>query len=278
MGRQKKPTMERTIKTLDFPGFRVSESRYDGASVVPTEPHSWGGLCLVVEGGYQRDWGRTRLSCGPASLVFQAPGEVYGARISDAGSHCLIVEIDPLVLERSAGTMDFERLHATRRVPPHWLAFQLHLELELGDELSSTSVASTVVALFAELGDRPGLEARSAPPPWLARVQEQIHHEFRRHHTLESLALAAGVHHVHLAREFRRRFGCTVGHYIRQRRVEFGCHRLTASRDPLSEIAFDAGFADQSHFTNTFRRMVGMSPGVFRTRFFAPPRQSSHRR
>ena len=173
MGRQKKPTMERTIKTLDFPGFRVSESRYDGASVVPTEPHSWGGLCLVVEGGYQRDWGRTRLSCGPASLVFQAPGEVYGTRISDAGSHCLTVAIDPFVLERSVGTLDFERLNVTRRMPPHWLAFQLHLELELGDELSSTSVASTVVALFAELGDRPGLEARSAPPPWLARVQEQ---------------------------------------------------------------------------------------------------------
>ena len=275
MGRQKNPTMERLIKTLDFPGFRVSESRYDAASVVPTQPHPWGGLCLVVEGGYQIDWGLTRLSCGPASLVFQAPGEVYGTRISDAGSHCLMVAIDPFVLERSAGTLDFERLNATRRMPPHWLAFQLHLELELEDELSSTSVASTVVALLAELGDRPGLEARSAPPPWLARVQEQIHDEFRRHHTLESLALAAGVHHVHLAREFRRRFGCTVGHYIRQRRVEFGCHRLTASRDPLSEIAFDAGFADQSHFTNTFRRMVGMSPGVFRTRFFASPRQSS---
>jgi AraC family transcriptional regulator len=228
----------------------------------------------VVEGGYQIDLGRTRFSCGRASLVFQAPGEVYGTRISDAGSHCLTVAMDPFMLERSVGILDFERLNATRRMPPHWLAFELHLELELGDELSSTSVASTVITLLAELGDRPGLEAGSAPPPWLARVQEQIHDEFSRHHTLESLALAAGVHHVHLAREFRRRFGCTVGHYIRQRRVEFGCHRLTASRDPLSEIAFDAGFADQSHFTNTFRRMVGMSPGVFRTRFFAP-RQSS---
>lgn len=96
---------------------------------------------------------------------------------------------------------------------------------------------------------------------------------FRRHHTLESLARTAGVHHVHLARQFRRRFGCTVGHYIRQRRVEFGCHRLTASLDPISEITLDAGFTDQSHFTNVFRHLVGMSPGEFRARFFAPLRQ-----
>lgn len=66
-----------------------------------------------------------------------------------------------------------------------------------------------------------------------------------------------------------------MGHYIRQRRVEFACHRLMASGDPLAEIAFEAGFADQSHLTNTFRRLVGMPPGAFRTRFFASPRQSS---
>src|SRR3546814_16535137 len=81
----------------------------------------------------------------------------------------------------------------------------------------------------------------------------------------------AGVHPVHLAREFHRRFGCTVGHYIRQRRIEFACHRLTASRDPLSEIAVEAGFADQDHLTNTFRRLVGMPPARVRARSAAAP-------
>jgi AraC family transcriptional regulator len=263
----------RPLKTLDLPGVSVREAAYCAAAIIPAETLQWAGLCLTLAGGYQIDWGRNRLSCGPASLVFLAPGELHSTRVSDAGSHCLTVDIDLAVLESAAVTLDFERLNATRRAPPHWLAFQLRQELEFADELSSTSVANTVVALVAELGDRPGLETRSAPPPWLARVQEQIHDEFRRHHTLESLAQAAGVHHVHLAREFPRRFGCTVGHYIRQRRVEFGCHRLTSSRDPLAEIAFNAGFADQSHFTNTFRHLVGMAPGAFRTRFFAPPRQ-----
>jgi AraC-like DNA-binding protein len=133
--------------------------------------------------------------------------------------------------------------------------------------LSALCVAGTVIALLAELGERPGFEAGRAPPPWLECIREQIDDECHRHHTLESLARVGGVHPVHVAREFRRRFGCTVGHYIRQRRIEFACHRLTASRDPLSEIAFSAGFADQSHFTNTFRRLIGMTPGSFRARF-----------
>jgi len=258
----------RPLRMLEVPGFRVCETVRDALSVVPTRPHTWASLCLTVEGGYHVDWGRRRMRCGPASLVFHAPGQVYGARISDAGSHCLTVDVHPAVLLSAADALtNFERLNVTRRAPPHWLAFQLRRELELSDDLSSTSVATIVVALLAELGDRPGLEARSAPPPWLARVREQIDDEFRRHHTLESLAQAAAVHYVHLAREFRRRFGCTVGHYIRQRRVEFACHQLTASRDPLSAIALDAGFADQSHFTNAFRQLVGMTPGAFRARF-----------
>lgn len=259
----------RRLRTLDVPGFRLRERLYDAESVVPTQPHTWAALCLVVEGGYQVDWvGGSRLTCGPASLLFQVPGQLYGARISDAGSHCLEVDIDPAVLLSAADTLpDFDRLNAARRAPPHWLAFQLRREVELSDDLSSASVASIVIALLAELGERPGLEARSAPPPWLKRVEEQIDDEFRRHHTLESLARTAGVHHVHLAREFRRRFGCTVGHYIRQRRVEFACHRLLASEEPLSQIALDGGFADQSHLTNTFRQLVGMTPGDFRASF-----------
>lgn len=256
------------VRMLDVPGFRVRETVYDAASVVPTQPRTWATLCLTINGGYHIDWGRNWFACGPASLMFQPPGQVYGVHISDAGSHCLTVDIDPAALVDAADTLfDLEPLNAARRMPPHWLAFQLRQEFAFRDDLSSESVASIVLTLLSELSDRPGFEARSTPPPWLKRVQEQIDDEFRWHHTLENLARAAGVHPVHLAREFRRRFGCTVGHYIRQRRIEFTCHRLTASRVALSEIALDAGFADQSHFTNTFRQLVGMTPGAFRGRF-----------
>lgn len=250
-----------------MPGCRLREEASDAASIFPAQLYTRASLCLVVEGGYEADWGRTRLRCNPASLVFRPPGEVYGARASDTGSRCLTVEIEPAVLLSVEALFDLDRLSAARRVPPHWLAFQLRLELEFGDDLSSASVENTVVALLAELDERPGLEAPGATPRWLERVLERIDDEFGLRHSLASLARAAGIHPVHLAREFRRRFGCTVGHYIRQRRVEFACHRLRATREPLSVIASDVGFADQSHFTKAFRRLVGITPGDFRTRF-----------
>lgn len=258
----------RLVRALDVPGFRLYEAVYGAERDLPMEPHPRATLSLVLDGGYQVDWGRARQRCGPASLVFHPPGEVYGARISHVGSRCLTVGIDAAVFGSAAEALPpIARLHAARSGPPRWLAFELRRELEAGDDLSPAGVESAVLALLAELAEQPALEVRGEPPPWLERVKEQLHDEFARHHSLDLLARTAGVHRVHLARAFRRHYGCTVGEYVRQRRVEFASQRLVASRDRLSEIAFDGGFADQSHLTNTFRRLVGMTPAAFRARF-----------
>jgi AraC family transcriptional regulator len=246
----------------------LRDAFYEPAQAIAPHPHPWASLSLALEGGYVEDWGRTRVRCGPGSLVFRPPDEVYGDRISDAGSRCFTVAIDPAIFQAAADAVPaLTRLHAPRSGPPRWLAFQLRAELELGDDLSQASVESAVFALLAELGDRPALEAGGEPPGWLERVRERIHDEFARTLTLAALAETAGVHRVHLARAFRRHYACTVGDYMRQRRVEYASHRLIASGDRLSQIAFDAGFADQSHFTNTFRRLVGLTPAAFRGRF-----------
>ncbi len=263
----------RELHALAFPGFRLREALYDPALEIATHLHPWATLSLTVEGGYLEDWGVTRVRCDRAALVFHPPGDVYGDRISEAGSRCLTIAIDPAVFTSAAAAIpSLARLRASRRAPPRWLAFQLRRELELGDDLTADSVKSLVLGLLAEIGDRPALEARGAPPLWLERVRDQIHDEFARGLSLETLAYSAGVHRVHLAREFRRRFGCTAGHYIRQRRIEYACQRLAGFHEPLSAIALDAGFADQSHFTNTFRRLVGTTPGVFRAHFASSQR------
>lgn len=41
---------------------------------------------------------------------------------------------------------------------------------------------------------------------------------------------------------------------------------------PIAHIALDCGFTDQAHFTNTFSRKVGMTPGVWRNKH-SPPKE-----
>ena len=82
--------------------------------------------------------------------------------------------------------------------------------------------------------------------------------------SLSGLAESVGVHPVTLARAFRRAFGCTVGEYVRRLRIDHAAHQLAQTELPLAEIALAAGFSDQSHFSNLFRRHTGLSPFKFR--------------
>jgi AraC family transcriptional regulator len=55
-----------------------------------------------------------------------------------------------------------------------------------------------------------------------------------------------------------------VGEDLRRLRIDRASEQLVTGDLPLAEIALAAGFADQSHFSNVFRRRTGMSPSRFR--------------
>jgi len=65
-------------------------------------------------------------------------------------------------------------------------------------------------------------------------------------------------------RGYRAAFKVTVGERIRRFRVERAVRELLEGQEPLSSIAVRAGFYDQSHFTNLFRRRFGVTPAQYR--------------
>jgi AraC family transcriptional regulator len=79
-------------------------------------------------------------------------------------------------------------------------------------------------------------------------------------------AAAAGVTPTHFARILWRHEGSTPSEYVRRLRIEYAKIQLLRTEEPLASIAIDSGFADQSHFTRTFARVEGTTPGRFRSR------------
>lgn len=101
-------------------------------------------------------------------------------------------------------------------------------------------------------------------PQWLERVREILEQRFAEPFKLSEIAAEVGVHPVHLAREFRKHYGTSVGEYLRRVRIEYACRELMDSNVAVTNIAFAAGFADQSHFSRTFKRLCGTTPGRYR--------------
>jgi AraC-like DNA-binding protein len=79
-------------------------------------------------------------------------------------------------------------------------------------------------------------------------------------HELEAVS---GLSRYDLARQFRQRFGTSPYRYLLMRRLEAARRQIPLDR-PLAEVAADAGFADQAHFTRVFKAAVGLTPARYR--------------
>ena len=107
-------------------------------------------------------------------------------------------------------------------------------------------------------------------PQWLEKVRNIVEQRFAEPFKLSEIAAEVGVHPVHLAREFRKHYGSSVGEYLRRVRIEYACRELMGSDVAVTNIAFAAGFADQSHFSRTFKRLCGTTPGRYRASVVRP--------
>lgn len=252
--------------TRTVPGFRVLETHYRAGLELARHFHAHGYFSYVLEGPYTEAYGNgSSVVCAPHLLRY-LPAEQIHSNVFEAGSHCLLVEVNREALRRvEEHTRALDRPGEIQGVASQWLAQRLYQEFRQGDDLALVSLEGILLEILAEGARHAGESAPAAAVPrWLRVARDYIEANFLRPLSLSEIAGAAGVHRVHLSREFRRYFSTTVGDYLRKRRIEHASNLVSNTNTPLAEIAMTCGFSDQSHFSATFRRQIGLTPARFR--------------
>jgi AraC family transcriptional regulator len=134
------------------------------------------------------------------------------------------------------------------------------------DPASHLAIEGLMLEVLAEASRLPTGVMRIRPR-WVEAARELLHDRFSEKLSLAVIAQSINVHPMHLAREFRRHYGCTIGEYIRKLRTDFARAELVRTNVSLTEIALTSGFFDQSHFTRVFKRLTGFSPASYRAAF-----------
>jgi AraC family transcriptional regulator len=244
---------------LDFGELIMAESHYAPRSVTPMHAHETASFTVILNGEYMEEHGAQVFECVPGKILFRTAGERHCDRIGSSGARCVMLEMRPIWQQRLGATRLPSSVCQMRDTQD--VLLRLRRELTTVDDMTGLAVESLILELCCQMQ-----RARAAPariPPWLRQIQEKLEAEFPDSHSLQVLAADANVHPAHLARAFRQQFGCSVGEYVRRRRVAFACERIAAG-EPLSYVAIGAGFANQAHFSRTFKAMTGLSPGEFR--------------
>lgn len=143
------------------------------------------------------------------------------------------------------------------------LMYRIFRETKIGGNETSLSIQALLLQTLNLLFHNDAHPA-AKKPKWAFVLRELLHDCFAEPFSLTDLSRQLDIHPVHLSRDFPKYFHCSLGEYIRRLRIGKALSLMPDTRIGLTEIALSCGFADQSHFTRSFRTLNGMTPSAFR--------------
>ncbi len=257
------PSQKNVVHVSPIPGFVVSEVQYEACRYQPRHDHGEARLIVTVRGGFTEDWERLSHTCGPDSVLMRPAGEMHTNRYSAKGALCINVRFGAEWSDRleEYGIRGGSNGSAEVRS----VADRLYRELRAGDSALPIAIQCGVLEIMSLFSRLQSPRRERHAPHWIESTKELLRSRLNGPPDLFETARLAGVHPAHLSRVFRQFTGMTIGTYLRRQRVDFACSLLRESQRSLADIALEAGFCDQAHFSRMFRRQIGVSPKEFRS-------------
>lgn len=110
------------------------------------------------------------------------------------------------------------------------------------------------------------LHIGSDPSQLIAAVSNYIQHHLSEPITTEQIAASLYISRTHLSARFHKETGTTLSDYILKEKTEEAKRLLRYTDKSLAAISSYLGFSSQSHFSRTFRKYAGITPGEYRTK------------
>jgi AraC family transcriptional regulator len=247
------------------PEDRAFEERHHGFSI-----------SVVLEGTFTYRTGKERALLHPGAFLFGNHGSCFECGHDHSrGDRCIAFHFEPeffAEIAASAGcgaryTFKTAMLPVAKAVTP--VVSQIEA-LAIGPQVARIE---DVVVELAEtvIGHTSGHKISSPTVSTreerrLADVLQHIETHASELIDLAALAAIAGVSRYHFLRIFRRVTGMTPYQYLLSVRMRRAALRLATTTEPVSAIAFDAGFGDLSTFNKQFRSVFGATPSAYRGR------------
>ena len=253
------------VRAADVDGFRVLAVGFPAGLSLPQHAHDRATLAIVLNGGFRKQLLRGVQECRPCSVIGEPAGERHSNWFGPRGARVLLLQPAPRGDERAGGWCSLfaaPRFFLDANIAD--LARRAFRELLDPDDLSPLALEALGTELFVAARRNVNSEYQGRAPAWMSRLEDLLHARFTERLCMRSLASEVGRHPVHVARVFRAHHGMTVAGYVRQLRVAWAQEQLRQPGAVAAQGALAAGFADQSHFTRVFHRVMGRSPSSWK--------------
>jgi AraC family transcriptional regulator len=238
------------------------------------EQHAAASIAIVTAGTFRYRTGAGDALLAPGALLLGNRGACFECgHEHSTGDRCLSFHVTERFLEAVASARPGVRrtTFSAPRLPPLPQLAPLLAQAETAREERDAGALEEIAlrltgAVLATLADA-GPSRHSPSPRDIERVTEalrRIDAAADQRISVAQLARDACMSAYHFLRTFRHVVGMTPHQYVLRTRLHRAALALRRSDQPVSAVALDAGFEDLSTFNRRFRRVMGVTPSVFR--------------
>lgn len=217
----------------------------------------------VLQGNMKDCNKRVKTLCPSGSLMFNNWQEPhYGSKHSGdaSGFH---LEFEKNWLKKNGVSLHlWEGSQLIHNPQLHFLFAHIYREFMLSDTSSKVSVEVLLLQICDALSDQKQIDSLENPI-WVDDLKELLHYDTATL-SLDYLSNELNVHPVHLSRAAPKYLSMSLGEYIRQQKLKKALPLLLDSSITLTEITYQVGFSDQSHFNRVFKSHFNMNPSYYR--------------
>lgn len=266
----------RFFRSPALPGTELLTARFFRHSFAP-HWHEGFVIAVITAGAEGYHYRGAHRVAEPWTLACINPGEIHtGERAADEGWAYRVFYPSAELLHGLARQLCPGKSCGLPRLPhevirdqalAHALA-RAHALLEAGRDLLEAQAAtlqafSTLLSRHAQLPEAEPHTACAAPGGHVETMRQRLAANLSEQLTLSELGACVGLSAFHAARLFARETGMPPHAWRNALRVNRSLDLLRAGAS-VAEAAQACGFADQSHYTRHFRRMLGVAPGRWR--------------
>jgi len=249
---------------MHLKGTILTEAGYTPGMTVPWHYHENAYFFLHLKGHLEEMNKKKSITCTPSTLLFHYWQDPHCNTHISEDARFFHIEIENGWFQKfSVKPALLEGSFALTNPLQKAIFKKIHQEIRLNDEASQLSVDGLLAQAFSLMLRQPGYE-RSSTPIWVKKVQQVLLHGHAADYSLQLLSNETGLHPVYLSKEFPRYFGVSFGQYIRQMKQEKATQLLLDKKRSITDIAYECGYADQSHFIRAFKQAHGITPLKYR--------------
>jgi AraC family transcriptional activator of pobA len=227
------------------------------ASIAPFAAPTVIAVSPTVAHGFRFD---PRVTDGWVVSFTEDVADALGARTGEGAARLKALAAEPIVpLADPAESARLSRLCAD-------LFEEASLARE-GHRLATRGLLALIaveVARLAASRARTGAVTLAPTDATVEALRRLVEDHFRRERYIAFYAERLAMTPDRLNDHVKRAIGVTAGHLIRQRMLTEAKRQLVFTNQAITEISYDLGFSDPSHFARFFRKNTGMTPQGFR--------------